>query len=209
MFIDKKCRQQLVYLYNRTTPNTFQKTLIAGLLESIAPLFILQRYYNTYSDWLIKQLRSIVKTVRTTYKSNLAQKRRAKATQGEALVVRKLLEQPSTPAEYTTHVQQRDNSLTVQVAIREAARSVVDMPASLLRSQVTSRISAPGSPSSTPLPAILEGIKRAAQVLKDIQRLISTPITHSTSTINSQDIAAPNAQNTAVLDSQDTAGLNS
>ena len=182
---------------------------MAGLLGSTAPLFILQQYRDTYSNQLIKRLRSIAKIVRTTYESNLAQKRRAKATQGEALVVRKLLEQPSTPAEYTTHVWQRDNSLAVQVTIQEAAQSVVDMLASLLRSQVTSRISAPSSLSSTPLLAILEGIKRAAQVLKDVQRLISTPIIYSTSTIGSQDVTAPNAQNAVVLNSRDTAGLNS
>jgi hypothetical protein len=47
----------------------------------------------------------MVKMVRTTYKSNMVQKRRAKATQGEALVVYKLLEQPSTLIEYTVHIQ--------------------------------------------------------------------------------------------------------
>ena len=209
VFIDKKCYQQLTYLYNRTTPNTFQETLTAGLLRSAAPLFILWRYCNTYSNQLIKQLRSIAKIVRTTYESNLAQKRQVKATQGEALVVRELLEQPSTLAEYTMHIWRRDNSLAVQVAIQEVAWSVVDILALLLRSQVTSRISVPSSPFSTLLPAVLEGIKRAAQVLKDIQRLISTPIMYSMSTIGFQDIAASNAQNTAVLNFQNIAGLNS
>jgi len=65
-------------------------------------------------------------------------------------------------AEYTAHVRRRDNSLAVQVTIWEAAWSVVDMPASPLRSWVTSRISIPGSLSSTLLLAIPEGIKRAA-----------------------------------------------
>ena len=46
----------------------------------------------------------MVKIVRTTYKSNIVQKKWAKATQGEALVVYKLLEQPSTSAEYTVYV---------------------------------------------------------------------------------------------------------
>ena len=49
----------------------------------------------------------------------MAQKRRVKAAQGKALVVRKLLEQPSTLIEYTAHVRRQDNSLAVQVAIQE------------------------------------------------------------------------------------------
>ena len=206
--MEEKYYQQLAHLYNRKTPNTFQKTLTIDSLESIAPLLILQRYRDTYSDQLIKQLKSIVKAVRSTHKNNLAQ-RQAKDTQGRALVVRELLKQPSTLAEYTAHVWRQDNSLAVQVAIQKAVWSVVDLPASLLRSQVTSRISALDFLPNTPLLAIPEGIKRAAQVLKDIRRLISTPITHGTSAVGFQDIATSNTQNAAVLNSQDTAGLNS
>ena len=76
-----------------------------GLLKSAVPLLILWRHCDTYGNQLIEQLKSIVKTVRTTHKSNLVQKRWAKAAQGKASVVYKLLEQLSTPAEYTAHVQ--------------------------------------------------------------------------------------------------------
>ena len=59
------------------------------------------------------------------------------------------------------------------------------MPALPLRSWVTDRISVPGSLSSTPLPAILEGIECIAQVLKDVQKLISTPVIYNMSAIGS------------------------
>ena len=98
----------------------------------------------------------------------MVQKRQAKATQSKASVVYKLLEQPSTPVKYTVYIQRQDNSLAIQVAIREAAQSVVDMPASLFRSWVTNRINILSFLSNTPLLAILEGIKRTVQVLKDI-----------------------------------------
>ena len=78
---------------------------MVGLLESAAPLLILQQYCDTYGDQLIKRLKSIIKIVRTTYKSNLAQKRQVKAAQGKALMVYKLLEQPSILAKYTIHIQ--------------------------------------------------------------------------------------------------------
>ena len=68
----------------------------------------------------------------------------------------------------------------------------MDMPALPLRSWVTGRISTPGSLSSTPLPAILEGIEYAVQVLENVQRLISMPVTHDMSTVDLQNVAAPN-----------------
>ena len=104
IFINKKCCWQLAYLYNRTTPNAFQETLITDLLEIMAPLFILQRYRDIYSNQLIKRLRSMTKIVKTIYKSNMVQKRQAKATQGKVLMVYKLLKQLSILAEYTAYV---------------------------------------------------------------------------------------------------------
>jgi hypothetical protein len=158
----------------------------------------------------------MVKMVRTIHDDNQEQKRWAKASQWEASAMRQLLGEPSTLEEYTVHVRVRDDSLAAQVAIRVAARNVVDIPASQHRSWVTGKISTLDSPPSTLLSAIPEGIERAAQVLEDVRRLVSMSVMpHSTSTaesqddLSTQDTAVLDSQDTAVLDSQDTAVLDS